>query len=589
MRFTHVCVLLFVASCLVVTGTPATATDLYVAPGGDDANAGKQDKPLATIAKARDAVRKLIAAGLKSDVNVYLRAGVYRLNKPLTFGPEDSGTESYAVTYAAHPGETVVVSGGQAITGWKQGEGDIWVAPAPGVKAGNWNFRHLFVNGRRAVRARTPNADAENPDWQLKGADLAADLSRYTLTLPTGLLGAWSNPSDIEVMVAGNWEINRLPVQSLDREAGIVVLAPPHAQGHDAIRPAAGRWCHFVGAPELLDQPGEWYLDRPTGTLRYSPLSGEDMQTAEVIAPVVERLLEVKGLPDRPVRNLHFRGLRFEHTGLGLPKGGYLGIQACHCTAGKAWTDNWGRVPAAICWDYVEKSSLEDSVLTRLGGCGVELVTGCHDNLIQGNEITEVSGNGIMLGGPRAEAEVPKRNRISNNHVHACGVEYYGAVGIWVGFAQQAVISHNLVHDLPYSGVSVGWQWNPEPTPCKENTIEYNHIYDVMNRLCDGGCIYTLGFQPGTVIRGNHLHDSRRSRYAQGAPNNGMFIDEGSKGFLFEQNVIYDTAAELVRFNQCQREWHTWQDNHFGPAAEVKESGKAIIARAGLEPAYRQR
>ena len=589
MRLPFAFLVLLSACSFAWTATPASSADLFVAPGGDDANPGTQEKPLATIAKARDAVRQQIAAGLKSNVNVTLRAGTYRLQEPLTFGPEDSGTENYAVTYAAQPGETVVISGGEPIAGWKRGDGGVWTAPAPGVKEGKWYFRHLFVNGRRAVRARTPNADAENPNWQLKGADLAPDLSRYTLTLPAGLLGAWTNPSDIEVMVAGNWEINRLPVQSIDREAGVVVLAPPHAQGHDAIRPGPGRWCHFISAPEMLDQPGEWYLDRPSGTLRYWPLAGEDMQTAEVIAPVAERLVEVKGLPDRPVRNLHFRGLRFEHMGLGLPKGGYLGIQACHCTTGTKWTGTWGRVPAAIRWDYVEKSSLEDSVLTHLGGCGVELVSSCHDNLVQGNEITDVSGNGIMLGGPRGESEVPKRNRIANNHVHACGVEYYGAVGIWVGFAQQAVIAHNLVHGLPYSGVSVGWQWNPEPTPCKENTIEYNHIYDVMNRLCDGGCIYTLGFQPGTVIRGNHLHDSHRSRYAQGAPNNGMFIDEGSKGFLFEQNVIYDTAAELVRFNQCQREWHTWQDNHFGSAAEVKESGKAVIAKAGLEPAYRQR
>jgi hypothetical protein len=256
---------------------------------------------------------------------------------------------------------------------------------------------------------------------------------------------------------------------------------------------------------------------------------------------------------------------------------------------GKSWHGAWGRVPAAIRWDYVERSSLEDGALAHLGSCGIELVTSCRDNLIQGNHITDVSGNGIMLGGPRDEAEVPKRNRISNNHVHACGVEYYGAVGIWVGFAQQAVIAHNLVHDLPYSGISVGWQWNPQPTPCKENTIEFNHVYDVMNRLCDGGCIYTLGFQPGTVIRGNHLHDAHRSRYAQGAPNNGMFIDEGSKGFLFERNVIYNTAAELVRFNQCSRDWHTWRDNHFGPEAEVKKAGQEIIAQAGLEPPYRQR
>ncbi len=184
---------------------------------------------------------------------------------------------------------------------------------------------------------------------------------------------------------------------------------------------------------------------------------------------------------------------------------------------------------------------------------------------------------------------MPKDNRIANNHIEGCGRDYYGAVGVWAGFTQRTAIVHNLVHDLPYSGISVGWQWNPQPTPCKENLVEYNHVYDVMNRLCDGGCIYTLGFQPGTVIRGNHLHDSRRSRLAQGAPNNGMFIDEGSKGFLFESNVIYNTSAELVRFNQCQKDWHEWRSNHFGPEAEVKKSGAEIIARAGLEPAFRQR
>lgn len=578
---------LLVVLALTALAVPTLAADVFVAPNGNDANPGTEQQPLATIAKAQAVVRQLATAGLKSDVTVWLRGGTYRIEKPLVFGPEDSGSEQFKISYAARPGEKVTISGGRLVSGWRRGEGEVWMAPVPGVKEGKSDFRHLFVNGRRAVRARTPNADAADPDWQLKGAELAPDLSRYTLTLAPGLLGQWSNPTDIEVMVVGNWEINRLPVQSIDPKTGVVVLAPPHAQGHDAIRPGPGRWCHFIGAPEMLDQPGEWCLDRPSGTLHYRPLPGEDMEKAEAVAPVAERLLEVAGKPDRPVRNLHFRGLRFEHTTLALPKGGYLGIQACHCTTGKTWTETWGRVPAAVCWNFVEQSSLDDCVLAHLGGCGVELVAGCNDNLLQGNEIVEVSGNGIMIGGPRDEASVPKRNRIRNNHIHDCGVEYYGAVGIWVGFAQRTEIAHNLVHGLPYSGISVGWQWNPQPTPCRESTVEFNHVYDVMNRLCDGGCIYTLGFQPGTVIRGNHLHGAHRSRYAQGAPNNGMFIDEGSKGFLFEQNVIYDTAAELVRFNQCQREWHTWRDNHFGPAEEVTKSGREIIARAGLEPAFR--
>ena len=581
--------ILLIASAIPSTQSRSAGAEFVVAPNGSDENRGTLEKPFATVAKAREAVRDLIAAGLESDVKVLLRRGTYRLDEPLLFGPEDSGTEKHAVTYAAYPGEAVVVSGGRPISGWKRGEGDVWTAQVPGVKEGKWYFRHLWVNGRRPVRARTPNKDADEPHWQLKGADLAADLSRYTLTLPAGLVGQWSNPTDIEVMVAGNWAINRLPVQSVDAATGVVVLAPPHAQGHSAIRPGPGRWCCFESAPEMLDQPGEWYLDRATGQLSYRPLAGEEMRQAEVIAPALERLVEVKGTPERPVRNLHFQGIRFEHCGLALPKGGYLGIQACHCTVGKDWGRPWGRIPAAIRWDYVEKSSIEDGALAHLGGCGIELVTSCRDNLVQGNHVFDVSGNGIMLGGPRSEAEVPKRDRIANNHVHACGVEYYGAIGIWVGFAQQATIAHNLVHDLPYSGISIGWQWNPEPTACREIHVERNHVYDVMNRLCDGGCIYTLGFQPGTVIRGNHLHDVHRSRYAQGAPNNGMFIDQGSKGYLFQENVIYNTAAQLVRFNQCQRDWHTWRDNHIGEPEEVKASGKEIIAKAGLEPGYRER
>jgi len=578
--------ILLLASSPALAAEESRSADFFVAPNGSDAGPGTQERPFATIKKSRDALRPRIAAGLASGVKVYLRDGTYRLSEPLVFGPEDSGTEEHGITYAAYPGEKVVVSGGRPIAGWKRGEGEIWTAQVEGVAEGKWYFRHLYVGSHRAVRARTPNQDDENPCWQLSGADLAADLSRYTLTLPGGLLGDWSNPSDIEVMVAGNWAINRLPVASIDREKGMVVLAPPHAAGHSAICPGPGRWCFFENALEMLDQPGEWYLDRRTGLLSYWPRAGEEMSEAEVIAPVISRLVEVKGTPEKPVRNLHFQGIRFEHTGLDLPDGGYMGIQACHCVTGKDWKRPWNRVPAAIRWDYVEHSSIEDGAMAHVGGCGVELVTRCHDNLIQGNHVFDVSGNGIMLGGPTTEAEVPKRNRIANNHVHACGVEYYGAIGIWIGFAQQAVVAHNLVHDLPYTGISVGWQWNPEPTPCKENLIEANHVYDVMNRLCDGGCIYTLGFQPGTVIRGNHLHDVHRSRYAQGAPNNGMFIDEGSKGFLFDGNVIYDTSAELVRFNQCARDWHTWRDNHFGEAAEVKESGKETIANAGLRAPY---
>jgi hypothetical protein len=390
-------------------------------------------------------------------------------------------------------------------------------------------------------------------------------------------------------MVAGNWEINRKRLESVDAKSGTVVLAPPHIAGPEYISPARGRWCCFAGAREFLDRPGEWHLDAATGVLSYWPLPGEDLRQAETAIGVLEQLVRIAGQPGRPVQNLHFRGLRFQYTDWQVPPGGYQGIQAGHFATAQPAPGLWPRITAAVAGVHVRQCSFEDGVLACLGGGGLELADGCRGNLVQGNHVYEVGSNGINVGGPNDEDQVPKDNRVQDNYVHACGRDDYGAVGIWVGISQRAVVAHNLVHDLPYTGISVGWQWNPEPTACKENRVEYNHVYDVMKRLCDGGCIYTLGFQPGTVIRGNHLHDVLRSQFAQGAPNNGMFIDEGSKGFLFHENVIYNTSAELVRFNQCQKEWHTWRDNHFGEAAAVKESGKETIAKAGLTPPFRQR
>ena len=540
----------------------AGATELVVARDGNDANPGTRDKPLATLGKARDATRKLVAEGLKADVTVVIKGGTYELAEPLAFGPEDSGTEQHSITYAAAPGEAVAVSGGRRITGWRKGEGELWTATLPEAKDGNWYFHQLWVNGQRAVRARTPNHDAPQPCWQLKGASLAKDLKTHTYSFSPGQVKEWKNLTDVEAVVFGNWEITRKRFEKVDAATGVAAMLGPHAKPHEAIEAGAGRWFYLENGGEFLDQPGEWYLDRQTGTLSYWPRAGEDMTKGEVVAPVLTRLLEVKGTPEKPVRNLHFKGIQFVYADWTHPQGGYLGIQACHYSTGTGWDKaEWGRIAAAIRFDYADGCSVTDGALAHLGGCGIELVTRCAKCTVEGNHIHDISGNGVILGGPKAEADVPRDCRVANNHVHAIGLDYAGAVGIWVGFAQRAVIAHNLVHDAPYTGISMGWQWDPKPTPARENTIEWNHVHNVMNRLGDGGCIYTLGLQPGTVIRGNHLHDVHRSRFCQAAPNNGMFIDEGSKGFHFERNVIYKTSAEPVRFNQCARDWHTWKDN----------------------------
>ncbi len=541
-----------------------------VAPNGSDAAPGTAERPFASLQRAQEAVRGLTRAGLREPVTVRLAGGVYELREPLTFGPEDGGTAAVAVTYAAATDAWPVLSGGRRITGWRRGEGGIWTAPVPGVREGTWHFRQLWVNGRRAVRARWPNADATPPVFQLVGAGLSQNLATHTVRFPKDTLAAWHGLADVEAVVYGNWEITRKRFEAVDPATGEARMAGPHARPHDAMAPGPGRWCYLENAREFLDQAGEWYLDRATGTLSYWPRPDEDMATAEVVAPLLAGLVEVKGRPGSPVRNLHFTGLEFAYTDWTPPPGGYLGIQASHFTAGTGWNEAaWARIQAAVRWDDAEGCSVRDSAFCHLGGSGLELFTGCRANAVEGNLLTDISANGINLGGPRAEAEVPRDTRIANNHVHTCGLDYAGAVGIWVGFAQRTVIAHNLVHDLPYTGISIGWQWNAEPTAARENTLEFNHIHDVMTRLGDGGGIYTLGLQPGSVIRGNHIHAIRRSQFAQAAPNNGIFFDEGTTGFRVEGNVIYATSGEPIRFNQTRREALSWGENRFGLALAV--------------------
>jgi hypothetical protein len=202
-------------------------------------------------------------------------------------------------------------------------------------------------------------------------------------------------------------------VATVDRISGTITLAPPHASGHNAIRPGPGRWCYFENAPQLLDHAGEWYLDRATGTLRYLPREGEDASAADVVAPALQRLIEVTGTPDQPVRNLHFKGLSLQYATWQLPEHGYLGIQACHFTKGRDWHRPWARIPAAVCFNFAEGCSVRDGSIAHVGGCGIELVDSCHQNTVEGNHFgkeadVKRSGKEIIAA---AGLEEPYRQR----------------------------------------------------------------------------------------------------------------------------------------------------------------------------------
>lgn len=573
----------------------AVHADFYVAPNGSDDNPGTADAPFATLAKARDAVRELVREGLDKDVTVLIRGGVYLLDEPLVFGPEDSGTEQHAITYAAYVDEAPIISGGRAIAGWREADGGRWEVELPEAGAGEWHFRQLFANGTRLPRARFPNAGQ-----LLKVENVSNDVTEIAISESPG--DSNLADKDAELVMIQNWSISRVAITRSDGK-NISVANPMGWIGHGSATTASpGKPVYAENAPEFVDQPGEWYLDRATGILTYMAGEGEDPNAREFVAPKAEQLLAVIGKPGAPVLNLHFKGLAFEHTAWPLPKFGYLGIQAGH--HGTQMDQVAHVLPLAIEFAYAVGCSIESSSVKRTGACAIGFGPGCQRNKVARCELADIGGNGIMVGwrgkrlGKRVElvgdasldsdwenpADVPKANEIVNNTIHACGTVNHGCVGVYDAFCEGTKIAHNLVHDMPYTGISVGFRWNESETSQRATLIKCNHVHNVMKTLADGGCIYTLGYQPGTVLRGNLLHNVHRSTFAHGgAPNNGIFFDQGSKGYRVEANVIYDTSGDPIRFNQTSKENMTWESNSFGPKPGESGFPEEIAKQAGPE------
>ncbi len=489
------------------------------------------------------------------------------------------------MTYAAAAGEQVVISGGAAVGDWEKTSSGLWRAKLPDAADGK-SVRQLFVSGRRATRARNPNEAGKPRYARLKGAKFDNDAARFIFDVPADVLAPLSGkqPPRMEIIILKNWSTSRYRVAKIDFDNNrVIAVKNPRVDYKSYNRPRKGSPFFLEHARAFLDSPGEWFCNGQTGEVLYRPLKGQKAAEAGAVVPVLQRLVRIKGGRSQPVRNLHFRGITFHHAALPLPKGGHNGRQACFRYGGDAMDSAIDAVHAVCC-------SFVGCRIAHVGGGGIDFGRGCHGNTFEGNEVFDAAGNGVNLGGPNDKNLVPKQNRIANNHIHHCGQVYYGACAVWVGFARETTIEHNLIRHHPYTGLSIGWRWDPSPTAASQYVVRHNHIYDINREVCDGGAIYTLGRQDGTVIAHNLLHGVRRSKFTNpgAAPNNGIFFDQGSKNFLVAENVIYDTSGAPVRHNQNSPKWHTWRDNVFLKKGEPTKEQLKRVSAAGLEEKWKK-
>jgi parallel beta-helix repeat protein len=513
-----------------LTAKPLT---LFVATNGNDNWSGRLEKPapdsrdgpFATLLAALKAARLTRPqAGPDIDVlTILLRGGTYHLAETVKLSPEDSGTdEKHPFTIAAYPGEKPVLSGGQRITGWKRVEGrpGLWQTEIPAVREGKWYFRSLFVNGERRQRARTPNEGF----FRIEG-DSPQDKPVKLHFKPGDIKKEWADAGDVEVIALLAWSNFRMFIRSVDEVERVATLSTNARPSNQENNPRY----YVENAPDGVDAPGEWHLDRKTGVITYFAKPGEDLTKAAALAAQLQDLMVLQGdfSAKKPVRNVALRGLTFADTDWTTPADGYADTQAAVAVRGDLFAE--GAVECVV----------EDCTFTRLAGYALEFGKGCQRNKIVGNEMFDLGAGGIRLGEPTRREDPFEQNHdnvIADNHIYDGGIVYPPAVGVLILQSGQNRVAHNHIHHLYYTAISVGWNWGYQETPCRENIIEFNHLHDIGQfMLSDMAGVYTLGIQKGTVIRNNLIHDVNSFTYGGW----GLYPDEGSTDIVLENNVVY--------------------------------------------------
>lgn len=570
----------------VMAATPAFATDITVKPG-----------PYA-IEKALQQAREDRRLNGAEDVCIRLQAGTYRLNQTITVRPEDSGIRIVADGNA-------VVSGGVKITGWKK-QGRMYVADVPEFNGRPLEFRQLWVNGRKADRARDV-ADFEKM-YRIRNIDKKNEI----LYVPAAAVKKILGERHAEMVIHEMWCVANLRIKGIkvQGDSAAVTFHQPESHIHFmhpwpspmVTKDGHNSAFYLTNAKSLLDTPGEWYLDAKEQKVYYIPRKGEDMAKADVEAPAVETLMKIEGTPDAPVKGITIEGVTFSYATWMRPSiSGHAPLQTGmfmteaykvrpkiirpngdHKLDNQGWV---GRPAAAVSVRCAEDINFKGCTIEHCASTGIDFFEYTKGGSISRSTIRDVGGNGILAGsfGPEAhEAHLPYNPTdsriictgltIENNLITDVTNEDWGCVGIGAGYVRGIRILHNEISEVSYSGISMGWGWNQQPCAMADNRVKGNLIHHYAKHMYDTAGIYTLGAQPHSFVEENVVRDIYSPGYAHD-PNHWFYLytDEGSSCIMVRNNWT-PTEKYLKNANgPC----NIWENN--GPA--VNDS---IKANAGI-------
>ena len=610
---------LFVTAICILCNHWLLAGEIWISPKGSDFNDGTRQSPKATLTSALRQAREWRRTEdnrIQGRITIYMEGGTYAFHEPVFIRPEDSGTKESPTIIRSVGDEKVVLSGGICINGWKK-QGKVWVADVPAFNGRPLDFRQLWVNGKKAVRAR----DVE--DFEKMNRICSVDEKNEILYVPAvSIRRLIDNKGNLkakyaEMVLHQMWCVANLRIRSVEvqGDSAAIRFHQPESRiqfEHPWPRPMVTTDGHnsafyLTNARELQDVPGEWYHDIDARKVYYYLREGEKMQEAEVIVPAVETLVRVEGTLDRPVCHIRFEKITFSYTTWMRPsEKGHVPLQAGmyltdgyridpkmqrnylnHPLDNQGWL---GRPAAAVRVVAARQIDFERCRFEHLGSTGLDYEEAVQGGVVRGCLFRDIAGNGLLVGSfspaahethlpydPADRREVCTQQQINNCYFTEIGNEDWGCLAIAAGYVGDVNIEHNEISEVPYSGISLGWGWTQTVNCMRNNRVHANLIHHYAKHMYDVAGIYTLGSQPKSYVTENCVHSIYKPGYVHD-PNHWFYLytDEGSS-FI----TVRDNWTEGEKYLQnANGPGNVWENN--GPKVD-----NVIRERAGVEAAYK--
>ena len=610
---------LFLTAICILCSHWLLADEIWISPKGSDFNDGTRQFPKATLTSALRQAREWRRTEdnrIQGGITIYMEGGTYAFYEPVFIRPEDSGTKESPTIIRSVGDEKVILSGGISINGWKK-QGKVWVADVPVFNGRPLDFRQLWVNGKKAVRAR----DVE--DFEKMNRICSVDEKNEILYVPAvSIRRLIDNKGNLkakyaEMVLHQMWCVANLRIRSVEvqGDSAAIRFHQPESRiqfEHPWPRPMVTTDGHnsafyLTNARELQDVPGEWYHDIDARKVYYYPREGEKMQEAEVIVPAVETLVRVEGTLDRPVCHIRFEKITFSYTTWMRPsEKGHVPLQAGmyltdgyridpkmqrnylnHPLDNQGWL---GRPAAAVCVVAARQIDFERCRFEHLGSTGLDYEEAVQGGVVRGCLFRDIAGNGLLVGSfspaahethlpydPADRREVCTQQQINNCYFTEIGNEDWGCLAIAAGYVGDVNIEHNEISEVPYSGISLGWGWTQTVNCMRNNRVHANLIHHYAKHMYDVAGIYTLGSQPKSYVTENCVHSIYKPGYVHD-PNHWFYLytDEGSS-FI----TVRDNWTEGEKYLQnANGPGNVWENN--GPKVD-----NDVRERAGLEAGYK--